>query len=126
MSRTFGQLCSLIVPNDYTENWILWRMSALPMIPDRFGIKLIDDAGIRKQFAVIERLMQAADGIINCGHAAQEGELIQRWVMQKAKAKCPIKQLWIYSMTDAALHRSTEPRHRRLDSGHERHTPLHA
>ena len=73
------------------------------MIPDRFGIKLIDDAGIRKQFAVIERLMQAADGIINCGDAGQEGELIQRWVMQKAKAKCPVKRLWISSMTDEAI-----------------------
>lgn len=101
---TFGHLCTLKEPNDYTENWKHWSLSALPMIPDRFGIKLIDDAGIRKQFAVIERLMQAADGIINCGDAGQEGELIQRWVMQKAKAKCPVKRLWISSMTDEAIH----------------------
>lgn len=100
---TFGHLCTLKEPNDYTENWKHWSLSALPMIPDRFGIKLIDDAGIRKQFAVIERLMQAADGIINCGDAGQEGELIQRWVMQKAKAKCPVKRLWISSMTDEAI-----------------------
>ena len=100
---TFGRLCTLKEPNDYTENWKHWSLSALPMIPDRFGIKLIDDAGIRKQFAVIERLMQAADGIINCGDAGQEGELIQRWVMQKAKAKCPVKRLWISSMTDEAI-----------------------
>lgn len=100
---TFGHLCTLKEPNDYIENWKHWSLSALPMIPDRFGIKLIDDAGIRKQFAVIERLMQAADGIINCGDAGQEGELIQRWVMQKAKAKCPVKRLWISSMTDEAI-----------------------
>ena len=100
---TFGHLCTLKEPNVYTENWKHWSLSALPMIPDRFGIKLIDDAGIRKQFAVIERLMQAADGIINCGDAGQEGELIQRWVMQKAKAKCPVKRLWISSMTDEAI-----------------------
>ena len=100
---TLGHLCTLKEPNDYTENWKHWSLGALPMIPDRFGIKLIDDAGIRKQFAVIERLMQAADGIINCGDAGQEGELIQRWVMQKAKAKCPVKRLWISSMTDEAI-----------------------
>lgn len=100
---TFGHLCTLKEPNDYTENWKHWSLSALPMIPAKFGIKLIDDAGIRKQFAVIEKLMQAADGIINCGDAGQEGELIQRWVMQKAKAKCPVKRLWISSMTDEAI-----------------------
>lgn len=100
---TFGHLCTLKEPNDYTENWKHWSLSALPMIPAKFGIKLIDDAGIRKQFAVIEKLMLAADGIINCGDAGQEGELIQRWVMQKAKAKCPVKRLWISSMTDEAI-----------------------
>lgn len=100
---TFGHLCTLKEPNDYTENWKHWSLSALPMIPAKFGIKLIDDAGIRKQFSVIEKLMQAADGIINCGDAGQEGELIQRWVMQKAKAKCPVKRLWISSMTDEAI-----------------------
>ena len=100
---TFGHLCTLKEPNDYTENWKHWSLSALPMIPAKFGIKLIDDAGIKKQFAIIERLMQAADGIINCGDAGQEGELIQRWVMQKAKAKCPVKRLWISSMTDEAI-----------------------
>ncbi len=100
---TFGHLCTLKEPDDYTPMWKRWSLGALPMIPRRFGIKLIDDKGIFKQFAVIERLMQAADGIINCGDAGQEGELIQRWVMQKAQAKCPVKRLWISSMTDEAI-----------------------
>ena len=100
---TFGHLCTLKEPNDYTENWKHWSLSALPMIPPRFGIKLIDDDGIKRQFRVIERLMQAADCIVNCGDAGQEGELIQRWVMQKAQAKCPVKRLWISSMTDEAI-----------------------
>ena len=100
---TFGHLCTLKEPNDYTENWKHWSLSALPMIPPRFGIKLIDDDGIKRQFSVIERLMQAADCIVNCGDAGQEGELIQRWVMQKAQAKCQVKRLWISSMTDEAI-----------------------
>ena len=100
---TFGHLCTLKEPNDYSENWKHWSLSALPMIPPRFGIKLIDDDGIKRQFSVIERLMQAADCIVNCGDAGQEGELIQRWVMQKAQAKCPVKRLWISSMTDEAI-----------------------
>ncbi len=100
---TFGHLCTLKEPNDYTEMWKHWSLSSLPMIPQRFGIKLIDDDGIKRQFAVIERLMQSADGIVNCGDAGQEGELIQRWVMQKAGAKCPVKRLWISSMTDEAI-----------------------
>ena len=100
---TFGHLCTLKEPDDYNPLWKRWSLGALPMIPKRFGIKLIDDEGIRRQFAVIEKLMQAADGIINCGDAGQEGELIQRWVMQKAKATCPVKRLWISSMTDEAI-----------------------
>ncbi len=100
---TFGHLCCLKEPDDYTPNWKRWSLSALPMIPQRFGIKVIDDQGIRKQFSTIEKLMQAADAIINCGDAGQEGELIQRWVMQKANAKCPVKRLWISSMTDEAI-----------------------
>ena len=100
---TFGHLCTLKEPHDYTPMWKLWSLSALPMIPQRFGIKLIEDEGIKKQFAIIEKLMQAADGIVNCGDAGQEGELIQRWVMQKAQAKCPVKRLWISSMTDEAI-----------------------
>jgi len=100
---TFGHLCTLKEPDDYTPMWKRWSLGALPMIPQRFGIKLIEDDGIRRQFAVIERLMQAADGIINCGDAGQEGELIQRWVMQKAQAKCPVRRLWISSMTDEAI-----------------------
>lgn len=100
---TFGHLCTLKEPNDYTDMWKHWSLSSLPMIPQRFGIKLIDDDGIKRQFAVIEKLMQSADGIVNCGDAGQEGELIQRWVMQKAGAKCPVKRLWISSMTDEAI-----------------------
>ena len=100
---TFGHLCELKEPDDYTPMWKHWSLAALPMIPQRFGIKLINDEGIKKQFATIEKLMQAADSIINCGDAGQEGELIQRWVMQKAQAKCPVKRLWISSMTDEAI-----------------------
>ena len=100
---TFGHLCTLKEPGDYTTAWKPWALTQLPMVPQRFGIKLIDDNGIKKQFATIERLMQAADGIVNCGDAGQEGELIQRWVMQKAQAKCPVKRLWISSMTDEAI-----------------------
>ena len=100
---TFGHLCTLKEPGDYTQAWKPWALTQLPMIPPRFGIKLIDDNGIKKQFAIIERLMQAADGIVNCGDAGQEGELIQRWVMQKAQATCPVKRLWISSMTDEAI-----------------------
>ena len=100
---TFGHLCMLKEPDDYTPLWKRWSLASLPMIPPRFGIKLIEDQGIKKQFSVIEKLMQNADGIINCGDAGQEGELIQRWVMQKAQAKCPVKRLWISSMTDEAI-----------------------
>ena len=100
---TFGHLCTLKEPHDYTQAWKSWSLSSLPMIPTRFGIKLIDDPGIKKQFAIIERLMQAAERIVNCGDAGQEGELIQRWVMQKAGATCPVSRLWISSMTDEAI-----------------------
>ena len=100
---TFGHLCTLKEPHDYTPMWQRWSLSSLPMIPPRFGIKLIDDRGIEKQFAIIERLMKSADMIVNCGDAGQEGELIQRWVMQKAQAKCPVKRLWVSSLTEEAI-----------------------
>ncbi len=100
---TYGHLCTLKEPNDYTEMWQRWSLGALPMIPQRFGIKLIDSTHITKQFAIIERLMQNADSIVNCGDAGQEGELIQRWVMQKAGAKCPVKRLWISSLTEESI-----------------------
>ena len=100
---TFGHLCTLKEPGDYTQAWKPWALTQLPMIPPRFGIKLINDKGIEKQFKIIESLMQKADSIVNCGDAGQEGELIQRWVMQKAQAKCPVKRLWISSMTDEAI-----------------------
>ena len=100
---TFGHLCTLKEPHDYTPMWRAWSLTSLPMIPERFGIKLIDDQGIKKQFSIIEGLMQKAERIVNCGDAGQEGELIQRWVMQKAGAKCPVSRLWISSMTDEAI-----------------------
>ena len=100
---TYGHLCTLKEPHDYTEAWKPWSLSRLPMIPQRFGIKLIPQEHIEKQFAVVQKLMQNADSIVNCGDAGQEGELIQRWVMQKAGAKCPVKRLWISSMTDEAI-----------------------
>ena len=100
---TFGHLCELKEPHEYSPNWKAWSLSSLPMIPERFGIKLKNDKGIEKQFNTIQGLMQKADLIINCGDAGQEGELIQRWVMQKAGAKCPVKRLWISSLTEEAI-----------------------
>ena len=100
---TFGHLCTLKEPQDYTPAWKSWSLASLPMIPQPFGIKLIANPTYEKQFATIERLMQAADGIVNCGDAGQEGELIQRWVMQKAQPHCPVQRLWINSMTDEAI-----------------------
>ncbi len=100
---TFGHLCELKMPEDYTPQWKSWSLGSLPLLPPRFGIRLKDDEGVRRQFAVIEKLMSEADSIVNCGDAGQEGELIQRWVMQKARAKCPVQRLWISSMTDDAI-----------------------
>lgn len=100
---TFGHLCELKEPHEYTPHWKNWSLGQLPMIPPRFGIKLKQDKGVEKQFHIIEELMQNADEIINCGDAGQEGELIQRWVMQKAGAKCPVKRLWVNSLTEEAI-----------------------
>ena len=100
---TFGHLCTLKEPHEYTPNWKSWNLGSLPMIPPRFGIKLIENPTYERQFHVIEGLMQNADEIINCGDAGQEGELIQRWVMQKAGARCPVKRLWISSLTEEAI-----------------------
>lgn len=100
---TFGHLCTLKEPHEYTPNWKSWSLGSLPMIPPRFGIKLISNPTYERQFGVIEKLMQQADMIINCGDAGQEGELIQRWVMQKAGARCPVKRLWISSLTEEAI-----------------------
>ena len=100
---TFGHLCTLKEPHDYTPNWKAWSLSSLPMVPPRFGIKLISNPTYEQQFKVIESLMQQAEMIINCGDAGQEGELIQRWVMQKAGAKCPVYRLWISSLTEEAI-----------------------
>ena len=100
---TFGHLCELKEPNDYSPLWKKWSLSQLPMIPPRFGIKLKSDKGVEKQFQTIARLIAHADGIINCGDAGQEGELIQRWVMQLANARCPVKRLWINSLTEESI-----------------------
>ena len=100
---TLGHLCELKMPEDYTPLWRAWALSSLPMIPQKFGIRLKEDQGVKRQFAVIEKLFSQADTIVNCGDAGQEGELIQRWVMLKAQAKCPVKRLWISSMTDEAI-----------------------
>jgi DNA topoisomerase-3 len=100
---TFGHLCTLKEPHDYLPEWKRWSLGALPLIPSRFGIKLLDNKGVEKQFRVIESLVKDASLVINCGDAGQEGELIQRWVLQKAKCSCPIKRLWISSLTEEAI-----------------------
>ena len=100
---TYGHLCCLKDPHDYTDQWKPWTLSRLPMVPERFGIKLINQDSYKKQFAVIKKLVGEADEVINCGDAGQEGELIQRWVMQKAGVKCPVMRLWISSLTDESI-----------------------
>ena len=100
---TFGHLCELKYPEDYTPMWKRWSLGALPMIPTRFGIRLKNDKGVQTQFSVIEGLMKKAERIINCGDAGQEGELIQRWVMQKAGVTCPVDRLWISSLTEESI-----------------------
>ena len=100
---TFGHLCALLDPQEYTEQWKGWNLSSLPMIPPRFSIKVSGDAGVHKQFNVIKSLIEQADEVINCGDAGQEGELIQRWVYQQAGCKCPVKRLWVNSLTEEAI-----------------------
>ncbi|MBQ5750809.1 MAG: DNA topoisomerase III, partial [Bacteroidaceae bacterium] len=99
----YGHLCELKEPHEYDERWKRWSLGSLPMIPQRFGIKLKDDKGVEKQFKVIEQLISQAEMVINCGDAGQEGELIQRWVMQKAGCKCPVMRLWISSLTEESI-----------------------
>lgn len=99
----FGHLCTLKEPHEYQEKWKRWSIADLPLIPQRFGIKLIENDGSIKQFHIIENLIKNADEVINCGDAGQEGELIQRWVMQKAECKCPVKRLWISSLTEESI-----------------------
>ncbi len=105
---TFGHLCTLKEPHEYLAEWKRWSMGWLPMIPSRFGIKLINDSGIEKQFNTIQKLVQTAEEVVNCGDAGQEGELIQRWVLHKAGTKCPIKRLWISSLTEEAIREGFE------------------
>lgn len=100
---TFGHLCALLDPQEYTEQWKAWSLSSLPMIPARFSIKVHGDEGVHKQFNVIKSLIAQADEVINCGDAGQEGELIQRWVYQQAGCKCPVKRLWVSSLTEDAI-----------------------
>ena len=100
---TFGHLCALLDPQEYTEQWKGWNLSSLPMIPPRFSIKVHGDEGVHKQFNVIKALIEQADEVINCGDAGQEGELIQRWVYQQAGCKCPVKRLWVSSLTEEAI-----------------------
>lgn len=105
---TFGHFCTLKEPHEYAPQWKRWSLDVLPMIPPRFGIKLIENDGVAKQFAVIEKLIAEAEEVINCGDAGQEGELIQRWVMQKAQCKCPVKRLWISSLTEESIREGFE------------------
>ncbi len=103
VSWTFGHLCTLKEPHDYKENWKWWKLEDLPIIPQNFGIKVVDDPGIQKQFKCIENLVAQCESVINCGDAGQEGELIQRWVLLKAKCNKPIQRLWISSLTEEAI-----------------------
>lgn len=105
---TFGHLCTLKEPHDYKESWKYWKLEDLPIIPDNFGIKVINNSGVQKQFSIIEKLVAQCDEVINCGDAGQEGELIQRWVLLKAKCKMPIKRLWISSLTEEAIREGFE------------------
>ena len=100
---TFGHLCRLLEPQEYSDYWKPWALSRLPMIPERFSIKVADDDGVQKQFNIIRSLVTQADLVINCGDAGQEGELIQRWVLQKAHCPCPVQRLWISSLTPEAI-----------------------
>ena len=99
----FGHLCALLDPQEYTEQWKAWNLSSLPMIPPRFSIKVSGDEGVHKQFNIIKELITQADEVINCGDAGQEGELIQRWIYQQAGCKCPVKRLWVSSLTEEAI-----------------------
>ena len=105
---TFGHLWSLQEPHEYTEKWKTWNLNTLPMIPSKFRIKLIDEEGIKKQFAIIEELVAKAELIVNCGDAGQEGELIQRWVLTKAICQVPVIRLWISSLTEEAIREGFE------------------
>lgn len=100
---TFGHLCTLNEPHDYKENWKYWKLEDLPIVPEKFGIKLIDNDGVKRQFEVIQKLVASCSEVINCGDAGQEGELIQRWVLAKAKCTAPMKRLWISSLTEEAI-----------------------
>jgi DNA topoisomerase-3 len=103
VSWTIGHLCTLKEPQDYNENWKYWKLQDLPIIPASFGVKVVEESGIKRQFECLERLIQECAEVINCGDAGQEGELIQRWVLLKAKCTKPVKRLWISSLTEEAI-----------------------
>lgn len=103
VSWTFGHLCGLLDPNEYSDQWKGWNLSSLPMIPERFSIKVMPDKGVQKQFAILKSLIAQSSEIINCGDAGQEGELIQRWVYQKAGCRIPVRRLWVNSLTEEAI-----------------------
>ena len=100
---TFGHLCTLKEPHDYNENWKYWKLEDLPIFPVNFGVKLIKNKGVENQFQIIKTLIKKCDEVINCGDAGQEGELIQRWVLLKAKCNVPVKRLWVSSLTEEAI-----------------------
>ncbi|WP_245625893.1 toprim domain-containing protein [Marinifilum fragile] len=108
ISWTFGHLCTLKEPHEYDLNWKYWHMNDLPLIPPRFGIRVIPDTGVQKQFDILEKLISNAEEVINCGDAGQEGEVIQRWVLHKAKCNVPVKRLWISSLTEEAIREGFE------------------
>ncbi len=103
VTYTFGHFCTLLEPNDYKPHWKSWDLNNLPMLPDKFKIKVVDNEGIQKQFQIVKRLFESAELVINCGDAGQEGELIQRWVMQEAGYTGEVKRLWISSLTTEAI-----------------------
>jgi len=108
---TFGHWCTLKEPHDYKETWKYWKLEDLPIVPGNFGIKLIQNQGVERQFNTIAKLVANCDQVINCGDAGQEGELIQRWVLLKAKCKAPVKRLWISSLTEEAIREGFEKLH---------------
>ena len=103
VTYTFGHLCTLFEPNDYEPHWKSWNLSYLPMLPDKFKTKVVNNSGIKKQFEIVKKLFETATVVINCGDAGQEGELIQRWVIEQAEYKGEVKRLWISSLTTEAI-----------------------
>jgi DNA topoisomerase-3 len=108
VTYTFGHLCTLKEPNDYKSYWKSWDLNNLPMLPEKFETKVVENSGIQKQFKIIKSLFDKAELVINCGDAGQEGELIQRWVMNEANYKGEVQRLWISSLTTEAIREGFE------------------